>query len=238
MNKIDLKNLEFGRLTVVREVGKDKAGSLIWECKCRCGKLIKTRGYCLTRGMTLSCGCLRGGQLVGRIFGKLTVQTFSHSRASTYSEKYWKCLCDCGNMTTVSTNKLRTGHTKSCGCLRKSVAVSDEESAFFRVYMSYQRNAEKLGRVFELTRKQFRDLTSQDCHYCGRGPSSIRKGRRGSQNYTYNGLDRINNKEGYTINNVVTCCRRDNRLKSDMFTQKETRVMVEALERLHKNEPK
>lgn len=33
----------------------------------------------------------------------------------------WKCLCDCGNEIVVSSNKLRTGHTRSCGCLIKTV---------------------------------------------------------------------------------------------------------------------
>lgn len=33
----------------------------------------------------------------------------------------WLCQCDCGNQCEVSGNNLRTGHTKSCGCLRQVV---------------------------------------------------------------------------------------------------------------------
>jgi hypothetical protein len=29
----------------------------------------------------------------------------------------WLCLCDCGRMTIAYGNYLRTGHTRSCGCL-------------------------------------------------------------------------------------------------------------------------
>lgn len=30
----------------------------------------------------------------------------------------WKCLCDCGNTTTVSSDKITSGWTSSCGCFR------------------------------------------------------------------------------------------------------------------------
>lgn len=31
----------------------------------------------------------------------------------------WLCECDCGNWCSVSVSHLRSGHTRSCGCLRK-----------------------------------------------------------------------------------------------------------------------
>jgi len=30
---------------------------------------------------------------------------------------FWKCLCDCGNETIVLATNLRSGNTKSCGCI-------------------------------------------------------------------------------------------------------------------------
>ena len=30
----------------------------------------------------------------------------------------WDCVCDCGNRKTVITKDLRSGHTRSCGCLK------------------------------------------------------------------------------------------------------------------------
>lgn len=35
----------------------------------------------------------------------------------------WICQCDCGNITRVITNYLKTGHTKSCGCWRAENAA-------------------------------------------------------------------------------------------------------------------
>lgn len=50
-------------------------------------------------------------------FGYLTainVNSVSKSRAIL-----WNCVCSCGNECVVSTNNLRNGHTKSCGCYMK-----------------------------------------------------------------------------------------------------------------------
>ena len=34
---------------------------------------------------------------------------------------FWLCKCDCGNETIVQGGHLQTGHTRSCGCLRKEI---------------------------------------------------------------------------------------------------------------------
>lgn len=34
----------------------------------------------------------------------------------------WICMCDCGNTTMVGSWKLKSGHTKSCGCLASEKA--------------------------------------------------------------------------------------------------------------------
>lgn len=52
--------------------------------------------------------------LVGERYGRLTVVSFDRLQNH---KTYWKCACDCG-MTVVATgNNLRSGNTKSCGCL-------------------------------------------------------------------------------------------------------------------------
>jgi hypothetical protein len=62
-----------------------------------------------------------------------------------------------------------------------------------------------------LTRVQFKKLTTSPCHYCGSAPSNEHCAGYGS--YLYNGLDRVDNKEGYTPKNVVPCCLRCNKAK-------------------------
>jgi hypothetical protein len=52
----------------------------------------------------------------GNVYGRLTVL----ERNGSYRNKVkWLCQCICGNKTTIIGSDLRSGNTKSCGCLRK-----------------------------------------------------------------------------------------------------------------------
>ena len=53
--------------------------------------------------------------LTGQKFNKLTVIEKTNERRNR--QVVWKCKCDCGNISYVVGQALRTGHTKSCGCL-------------------------------------------------------------------------------------------------------------------------
>lgn len=57
--------------------------------------------------------------LTGQRFGKLTVINRNIDKTD---KVYWNCKCDCGNITIVDSRYLRTGHTKSCGCLKREKA--------------------------------------------------------------------------------------------------------------------
>jgi hypothetical protein len=52
--------------------------------------------------------------LVGKKFNMLTVNEFLH--VDKYYNSYWLCKCECGNELKVTAGRLRSGHTKSCGC--------------------------------------------------------------------------------------------------------------------------
>ena len=60
-------------------------------------------------------------ELVGRKFGKLTVIERAPNNAN--GKVMWRCLCDCGNETTVISSRLVTGKTRSCGCLIKETTI-------------------------------------------------------------------------------------------------------------------
>ena len=61
---------------------------------------------------------MRYEDLTGKKFNKLTVIRLSPKR-NKWKQRVWDCICDCGNTTQLCTRYIKTGHTKSCGCLGK-----------------------------------------------------------------------------------------------------------------------
>lgn len=53
--------------------------------------------------------------LTGKSFGKLKV-LYENGRTKS-GDILWLCECECTNVVPVTASNLRTGHTKSCGCL-------------------------------------------------------------------------------------------------------------------------
>ncbi len=122
MKTIDLTGQKFGKLTVLRQA-QSRNGNAYWVCQCECGTVKEIRGGHLRSGKIISCGCQGKknlGQkidLTGQKFGRLTVLK-EHGK-DKYGAIEWLCQCDCGKQTIVTGNRLRSGHTKSCGCLNK-----------------------------------------------------------------------------------------------------------------------
>jgi hypothetical protein len=58
---IDMVERQFGRLTVLRQAGRDKHGEALWLCQCECPERtqIIVTGNHLRSGHTESCGCFQ-----------------------------------------------------------------------------------------------------------------------------------------------------------------------------------
>ena len=128
MGKIkDLTGKQFGRLTVIKQaddrISPSNKRIIRWLCQCECGNFKIIDGANLSRGSTQSCGCLHREissaihfeNLIGQKYGRLTVLQ-KDDTAINSSETKWICLCECGNLCSVTTSLLKRGHTKSCGC--------------------------------------------------------------------------------------------------------------------------
>jgi len=60
---------------------------------------------------------MKAKDIEGQKFGRLTAIKFVGSDKSGYAR--WECKCDCGKTVIVYGANLRSGRTKSCGCLYK-----------------------------------------------------------------------------------------------------------------------
>lgn len=112
----------FGRLTVVEFIGVNEYKDAVYKFQCSCGNMVIKTLHEVKDGGTKSCGCLKQdnvdiykNNIIGMKFGKLTV--LSYAGLNKHQNTIFECLCDCGEMTTVSRNSLITGHTQSCGCV-------------------------------------------------------------------------------------------------------------------------
>ena len=63
--------------------------------------------------------------LTGRKFGRLTAVEMTDKRNRNGSI-YWKCRCDCGRETFVTSDVLRRGAVKSCGCLFRGMDITGQ----------------------------------------------------------------------------------------------------------------
>lgn len=159
------------------------------------------------------------------------------------------CRCDCGKEVKIKASKVKAKLNKSCGCLMKEHLSSfignhtrgkqpahtkpTGEAAMNYVYKNYKTSAKKRKLSFNLLKEDFSRLTKLDCHYCNLAPSTVMKGQDKSRklngDYIYNGLDRVDSNKGYELENVVTCCERCNRLKSDLVSYEEFIEFIKVL---------
>lgn len=146
--------------------------------------------------------------VVGRRFGRLAVV----GRAPdclfpSQAVVFWRCLCDCGRAAVVRSQHLRTGVTRSCGCLhneelraRITVHGGKRGGRSTREYLSWA-NARR--RCFNQKHKNFRD-------YGGRGITMCAEWRHDFAAFLAHigrcpdglTLDRIENNGNYEPGNV------------------------------------
>lgn len=96
--------------------------------------------------------------LIGQKFGMLTVYEFAGK--NKHNKFLWKCTCECGGETVVTTGNLNSGNSKSCGCEkykgnRRTHGMSD--SRIYTIWSSMK------GRC----------LNEKDAHYSDYGGRGI-----------------------------------------------------------------
>lgn len=128
---LDLTGEKYGSLTALSKTEKrSKRGTLIWLCKCDCGREKEVDGSALKRGEIKSCGC-RYEDLTGQAFGELTAIRCIGIKDKNLT---WLCKCSCGGEKEVYATKLKSGRVISCGCRKgnhkKKIKDSKSKDSF------------------------------------------------------------------------------------------------------------
>jgi hypothetical protein len=140
--------------------------------------------------------------IIGKVFGRLTVLEADYKNKKLFCV----CMCDCGKQTSVYYGHLKTGATRSCGCLRKeefSDRLTKHGLSHTKIYRRYKGILE---RCYQPNHQSYKD-------YGGRGITVSEEWLNSNNNdgftnfynwsissgYSENlTLDRINNDEGYS----------------------------------------
>jgi hypothetical protein len=136
----------------------------------------------------------------------------------------WLCRCTCGNTKVISGGSLRGEKTRSCGCLQKERASETQSlpegtAAFNKLLYRYKHAAKRRGYVWELAREQFREIVIKPCVYCGSFRETIFKDKYYNGGFPYTGIDRVDNDQGYTYDNIVPCCGTCNYMKKNLSVE-------------------
>ena len=165
---------------------------------------------------------------------------------------YWLAQCDCGRLKEVRGSDAANGTTKTCGGCEHHKALMQNNALdtalkatgkFSRIaglraqLRRYIKSALDRQIVWALSPEEFLQIVEQDCTYCGEPPRVYKAKQFGKRGRTVkalmNGIDRIDSKQGYRMENVVPCCSVCNRMKmatdANVFIDRCIRVAERAL---------
>lgn len=97
------------------------------------------------------------GKLIDMIGSTFTRLTVVGRAENTGTRAAWACVCVCGNQVVVDGKKLRTGHTRSCGCYRSEVTAPNQGRKNIKHGQSrtigYRRNVVRMRELAEIKQR-------------------------------------------------------------------------------------
>jgi hypothetical protein len=145
----------------------------------------------------------KAADYVGKTFGRLTV--LSIASRNRFGQTLFNCRCDCSetvsNNILININNLKSGDTKSCGCLWAETRPKSSDP-YIAEFNYFKNNNKKRDLEIAFSKEEFEALCRAHCTYCGHEPATkmhVGKAFR-------NGIDRVDNEKGYSVDNCVTCC--------------------------------
>jgi hypothetical protein len=129
----------------------------------------------------------------GDVFGELTVIKFL--RKDKHYRNIYLCKCSCGNEKEIIDNRLLTGNTKSCGCLKKK-RLTKHGLSRTKIYQVWQQMIE---RCYTETNVNYQKYGAKGIKVC----DEWRNKDNGFINF-YNWSIKNGYKEGLTIDRINT----------------------------------
>lgn len=203
----DLTGQRFNRLTVISRAENSRAGVTRWNCICDCGNESVVSACSLRNNHTKSCGCWNREVVKSDRPSRvkdLTDQRYGHWTVITKIENIkgkptkWLCRCDCGTSKAVDSGSLRSGSTKSCGCIQSPGNFKHG----LKDSLTYKSWSEAKSRCLNPSHSAYKDYGGRGITVCDRWLESFENfyedmGDR-PNNMT---IDRINNNLGYSKEN-------------------------------------
>lgn len=182
--------------------------------------------------------------LIGNVFGRLTVvQRVDNGRRR---QLRWLCRCNCKNKTEkiVVGSHLKSGHTKSCGCLRIEKTIdrstkhghNTRRGGATKTYRSWQNMKERCNNP---NHKKYKDYGKIGITVCKRWLHSFENFLKDMGEHPGSGysLDRIKNKLGYFKENCqwATSEQQNRNKRSNRYEtyRGRTRLVIEWAEEYH-----
>lgn len=159
--------------------------------------------FLLCEGDEVCCkSCMIKHYLTNHKYFRADVQykTCIHCESSLSSDEIERTIKHCITCTQLF---LKNFHLHSANIQKDNMTFKLENPE--KHYKTIQKSAEERGLPFELSLDSFSRLIQSDCYYCKR-LNAI-------------GIDRMDNKIGYTIENSVPCCFPCNRMKHTLTTE-------------------
>lgn len=140
--------------------------------------------------------------LTGKNFGRLTVlERVSDGKGK---DARWQCQCECGNFIIAQSNNLKSGNTKSCGCIQKMLLQERNFKHGMAYTPEFNTWNEMKARCNNPKHKKYKN-------YGGRGIKIYPKWIKSFQTFfdyvgpkptSEHSIERIDNDKGYFPGNV------------------------------------
>jgi hypothetical protein len=130
----------------------------------------------------------------------------------------WKVRCPNCNTETWKFSNTLTGLKYPCKrCYDNSMKLYENEGpAIRKAFMSLKSNAKSRGLSVELSEDNFFEIAKNKCIYCDASPTEKTPPKKWQISVYLNGIDRVDNSIGYTVENSVACCKQCNWSKKDL----------------------